>query len=141
MGRSTNILGFAVLVGAVMASAPAVFADENHRSKMTCKSVDEGAPQSIGDPEGRMIAVYDVTCTVVEGSPQGGVYNGRSIVEWDNTHSSLIAGGGVMRSLGSIVVVQNIKEDGEASLTAGKVTGFASSGLSWTPDLGPLAKV
>ena len=28
MGRSTNILGFAVLVGAVMASAPAVFADE-----------------------------------------------------------------------------------------------------------------
>jgi hypothetical protein len=128
MGRFTNILGLAVLVGGVMAFAPAVFADENHRSEMTCKSVDEGAPQPTS--EGRMVAVYDVTCTVVEGSPHGGVYSGKEVLEWDNTHASLIAGGGVLRSLGSIVVLQNIKEDGEATLTAGKVTGFASSGRS-----------
>jgi hypothetical protein len=128
MGRSTNILGFAILVGGVMAFAPAVFAAEN-RSKMTCKS--EGAPQPIiGDPQGRMIAVYDITCTVIEGSPHGGVYSGKEIVEWDNTHASLIAGSGVLRSPGSTVVLQDINEDGEATLTDGKVTGFTSSGRS-----------
>jgi hypothetical protein len=129
MGRSTKLLGFAVLVGGIVASAPAVFADE-HRSKMTCRSVDEGTPQPIGDPEGRMIVVYDVTCTVVEGSPHGGVYSGNAILELDNTHASLIAGGGVLRSPGSIVVTQIIKGDGEATMEAGKVTGFAFSGRS-----------
>ena len=74
------------------------------------------------------MAVYDVTCKVVEGQPVGGVSTGKVIVELDNTHSTLIAGGGNLRSPGSVVVFENVKESGDAIVADGKVTGFASSG-------------
>jgi hypothetical protein len=57
-------------------------------------------------------------------------------------HATLIAGGGVLRTPGSIVVFQNMEENGDATVADGKVTGFASSGrgkvvwascLPWSP--------
>jgi hypothetical protein len=122
-----NIIGATVLVSGIFAIGPTAFADQS-RSKAICHNVDEGAPQPIGDREGHMMAIYDVTCSVVEGQPSGGVSSGKVIVEWDKTHATLIAGGGVMRSPGSIVVFQNTEEMGDATVADGKVTGFASSG-------------
>ena len=127
MSHLPNLVGAAVLVSGVFAIPPNAFADES-RSKSICQSVDDGAPQQIGDREGHMMAIYNVSCHVVEGQPSGGVSSGKVIIEWDKTHATLIAGGGVMRSAGSIAVFQNTEERGDAIVADGKVTGFASSG-------------
>jgi len=73
------------------------------------------------------MAIYDVTCRVVEGQPSGGVSSGKVIIEWDKTHATLIAGGGVLRSPSATSVFQNLEESGDATVVDGKVTGFASS--------------
>jgi hypothetical protein len=127
MRHLPNLVGVAVLVGGVFAIAPAAWADAS-RSKSICKSVDEGAPERIGDREGHMMAIYDVTCSVVEGQPTGGVSTGKVIVEWDKTHATLIAGGGVMRSPGSVFVFENTQEDGDLTVADGKIIGYASAG-------------
>ena len=127
MPQLTNLVGVAALVSGVVVVEPTAFADEN-RSKAICQSVDEGAPQRIGDREGHMMAVYDVTCRVVEGQPSGGVSSGKVIIEWDKTHATLIAGGGVLKSPGAIAVFQNMEENGDATVVDGQITGFASSG-------------
>ena len=126
MSQLTNIAGAAVLCG-VFAIGPSTFADVS-RSKSICQSKDEGAPQQIGDREGHMMAIYDVTCRVVEGQPSGGVSSGKVIIEWDKTHATLIAGGGVLRSPSATSVFQNLEESGDATVVDGQVTGFASSG-------------
>jgi hypothetical protein len=127
MPHIPNLISVVLLVGGIFVIPPTAYADPN-RSKSICQSVDDGAPQPIGDREGHMMAVYAVTCRVVEGEPSGGVSSGRVIIEWDKSHASLIAGGGVMRSPGSLSVFQNIEEHGDATVADGKVTGFASSG-------------
>jgi hypothetical protein len=90
MPHLPNLVGVAVLVSGIFAVGPTAFADES-RSKAICQSVDEGSPQEIGDREGHMKAVYDVTCNVVEGQPSGGVSSAKVIVEWDKSHATLIA--------------------------------------------------
>jgi len=127
MSHLPNIVGFAVLVAGAFAIGPASSADAN-RSKSICQSVDESPAQPIGDREGHMMAIYNVTCRVVEGQPVGGESSGKVIIEWDKTHAALIAGGGVMRSPGSIAVFQNIEENGDVTIADGKVAGYASSG-------------
>jgi len=127
MSHLSNLVGFAVFAGGIFAIGPTVLADEG-RSKSICQSVDDGAPQPIGDREGHMMAIYNVTCRVVEGQPRGGVSSGRVIIEWDKTHAKLIAGGGVLRSPGATSVFENTEESGDATVADGKVTGFASSG-------------
>jgi len=127
MSRPSKLVGAAILVGSVFAIAPAAIADAS-KSKSICQSVDEGAPQQIGDREGHMMAIYNVTCHVVEGQPSGGVSSGKVIIEWDKTHATLIAGGGVLRSASATSVFQNLEESGDATVADGKVTGFSSSG-------------
>jgi hypothetical protein len=80
------------------------------------------------DRDGHMMAIYNVTCRVVEGQPSGGVSSGKVIIEWDKTHAKLIAGGGVLRSPGAISVFQNTEESGDTTVVDGKVTGFSSLG-------------
>ena len=122
-----NLSAVVLLVGGIFAITPTAYADPN-RSKSICQSVDDGAPQQIGNREGHMLAIYNVTCRVVEGQPSGGVSSGKVIIEWDKTHAKLIAGGGVLRSPGGMSVFQNLEESGDATVADGKVTGFASSG-------------
>ena len=122
-----KLIGVVVFASGIFAIGPTAFADES-RSKAICQSVDESPAQPIGDREGHMMAIYNVTCRVVEGQPVGGESSGKVIIEWDKTHAALIAGGGVMRSPGSIAVFQNIEENGDVTIADGKVAGYASSG-------------
>ena len=138
MPHLPHLVGVAALVSGVVAIEPTAFADEN-RSKAICQSVDEGAPQRIGDREGHMMAIYDVTCRVVEGQPSGGVSSGKVIIEWDKTHATLIAGGGVLKSPGAIAVFQNMEENGDATVVDGQiwVTAFGRFDASrgWVGDV------
>jgi hypothetical protein len=117
---------------ALTALVPSAKAQENI-AVFACQLV--GGPQSepLGDRDGHMLSITQISCVANTGTLSGGVLTGSSIYEVDKGAGVLITASGVIKKPGQTAVYAATEGKLALVMTDGKVTGTTTSGRGSYP--------
>ncbi len=93
-----------------------------------CHYVGISTIEPLGDREGHGLRVAPLSCVITAGPLSGGVFTGTTIWEMDKSGGAFLAGNGVLRKPGAMVV--ELLTDGKLELVMsdGKVIGATTTG-------------
>jgi len=118
----------AFLVGAALAAASvgAYAQDATPDSLYACEGAGFAPPEAYGDSESHTITAGPFKCRARTGPMAGGVLIGQAVIEWKEGTGTLLAGSGVVRKPGVVLVFQTLdykviyqKIDGRFSKASG----------------------
>ena len=106
------------------------FALADSIGRLECSIVGTPSQDPIGDRDGHRLASAQYSCLGVEGLLKGAMYTSSSASEWDGSQAKYVAGGGIMRAPGGLVVIQLNEGVGSVVMKDGKPAGSEASGKS-----------
>jgi hypothetical protein len=104
------------------------YADLPLNYKGLCQNVGNSAQEPIGDRDGHAVSVPNCSCRIEGGPLDGPVMTGLAVSEWDTGSAAGLAGQGVARKTGGMMVYQLRGSTTSLTMADGKVTGYVGSG-------------
>jgi hypothetical protein len=132
MSSLTSSWKIATAAIALTAFVPSARAQENI-AVFACQLVGRGQSEPLGDRDGHMLSITQISCLANAGVLSGGVLTGSSIYELNKGAGVLITASGVITKPGQTAVY--VATEGKLALvmTDGKVTGTTTSGRGSYP--------
>jgi hypothetical protein len=125
--RNSLVCCVAIATSALLTAGSDAQAADGEVFRSHCNLVGPHAADNVGDRPGHKITVAQSVCEVSGGVMEGGIMTAATIYEWDNMKATLLAGTGVLRKEGMVVVYKHTQ--GDTVLTNdGKVTRASAVG-------------
>jgi hypothetical protein len=124
----TFLLGFAVAAAPASVCAQEATPERSEGSIYACQGAGFAPPEAFGDSESHTITSGQFSCRAQTGPMAGGVLLGHVVIEWKDGTGTLLAGSGVVRKPGVVLVFQSLDYKILYQKTDGQFSGASGAG-------------